>query len=196
MKILAFSDLHLDIAAADRILAMHADADLVLGAGDFATRHHGLAEYMARLEPLAHKAVFVAGNNESIDALRDATSAVVLHGEQVEYRGVVIAGLGGGIPPNATAPFESWDLMEEEAAQMLSDIDRCDIFLTHSPPKGVADNFASMRSIGSKSLRAVVERLQPTLMLFGHVHDDWGQEGEIGHTRCRNLGPAGWCLEL
>lgn len=121
---------------------------------------------------------------------------MVLHGEQVEYRGIVIAGLGGGIPPNATAPFESWDLMETEATQMLSGIDWCDIFLTHSPPKGVADNFASMGSIGSEALRAVVERLQPTLMLFGHVHDDWGQEGEIGRTRCRNLGPAGWCLEL
>lgn len=38
MKILAFSDLHLDIAARDAVLAAAEGADLVIGAGDFASR--------------------------------------------------------------------------------------------------------------------------------------------------------------
>ena len=46
MKILAFSDLHLDEAAADAILAVADRADIVIGAGDFAQRREG-ASYQA-----------------------------------------------------------------------------------------------------------------------------------------------------
>ncbi len=196
MKVLAYSDLHLDLDAADAILDRAANADLVLGAGDFAQRHMGLGAFMKRLEPIAAKSVLVPGNNESLEALRSVTSAEVLHGQATARDGLVIVGLGGGIPPLPKMPWGSWDMTEEEAEAALAPFESCDILICHSPPRGVGDHLAGTGHIGSVSLRVAIERMKPKIAVFGHVHDDWGAEARIGDTICRNLGPGGWEIEL
>ncbi len=42
MRLLAFSDLHRDLEAVARLVERSADADVVIGAGDFASQHRGL----------------------------------------------------------------------------------------------------------------------------------------------------------
>lgn len=196
MRILAVSDMHLDDASAEALLAAAPAADLVLGAGDFATQHRGLDTYMARLAPIASKAVYVPGNNESLAALRDATDATVLHADVITREGVTIAGLGGGIPPLPPLPWHSWDLTEEAAAEALSTIASADILLLHSPPAGLGDNHSSLGHIGSVALKAALLRIAPRLCLFGHVHDCWGQSGRLGPTAWRNVGPRPVWLTL
>lgn len=191
MKVLAFSDLHLDDHAADVLLEEAGEADLILGAGDFAVRRTGLAPFMARLAPLAGRAIYVPGNNESEAELRAATSATVLHGQVVERNGLRIAGIGAAIPPLPPGlPWDSFDLSEEQAEVMLGDIEGCDVLVSHSPPEGVADGHAQLGSLGSRAVRAAVDRLQPQLLICGHIHDSWGVEGTIGRTRVVNLGPG------
>ena len=196
MKIFAFSDLHLDEAAAGRVVAEAADADLVIGAGDFADKRRGLAAYMKRLEPIAGKAVYVPGNNESLEELNGVTNATLLHGEAETVGGLRIAGLGGGVPPKPDADWPSWDLTEAEAEAALAGIGTADILVLHSPPKGLGDDHGELGRIGSEALRAAVERIAPKLCVFGHVHDCWGEADEIGPTRWRNLGPGGHWFEL
>ncbi len=41
----------------------------------------------------------------------------------------------------------------------------------HTPPRDVLDTTAAGTHIGSVALRRVVERLQPPLVLCGHVHE-------------------------
>lgn len=189
MKILAFSDLHLDAQAAERICADAATADLVIGAGDFGVQRDGLADAMAMLAPLLPKAVLVPGNAESADELRAAAGpAIVLHGEALERDGVHIFGLGYAVP---TTPFGSWscDLSEKQAEKMLAPMGRADILVVHSPPKGVADQNSAGESIGSTAIRAAIERVQPRLVFCGHIHDSWGTSGMIGRSEVHNLGP-------
>jgi hypothetical protein len=47
--VLAFSDLHRDLDGGRRLARRAAGADLVIGAGDFATFHRGLEETIAVL---------------------------------------------------------------------------------------------------------------------------------------------------
>lgn len=190
MRVLAFSDLHLDIAARNAIIAAAEGADLVIGAGDFATRRQGLQPFMAAFESIAPKSVFVAGNNETADELRTATSARVLHGGTIEVDGVSIAGLGGSVPPLPPLPWGSFDLTEEEAGRLLSKIAKADILVSHSPPKGVCDRHARLGAIGSDAVLATARRLAPRYLLCGHIHDDWGARGRIGETEVMNLGPG------
>lgn len=191
MRILAFSDLHLDAGAADAILEAADNADLILGVGDFAVRRKGLQEYMARLAPLEAKAIYVAGNNESVDEMCAATNATVLHGQAVERGGLRIAGIGGAVPPLPPGvPWDSYDLTEDQAGTLLSDIQGCDILISHSPPYGVADRHSALGPLGSHAIRAAAENLQPHLLLCGHIHDCWGEEGRIGACRVINLGPS------
>lgn len=196
MKILAFSDLHLDRAAAEAICAAAPEADLLIGAGDFAQRREGLDAYMELFEPFAGKSVFVAGNNESVDELRDASSAIILHGEGGLIDGLTIAGLGSAVPPLPPLPWTSCDITEAEARDLLIGIESADILISHSPPYGICDELTRSGHIGSHAVRGAVERLQPKLVFCGHIHDSWGKEGMIGTSRVINLGPTVNWFEL
>ncbi|MEX0340758.1 MAG: serine/threonine protein phosphatase, partial [Arenibacterium sp.] len=58
-----------------------------------------------------------------------------------------------------------------------------------SPPKGVADQTSMGQSVGSTALKAGIERIQPKLVVCGHIHDSWGKTGRIGRSDIVNLGP-------
>ncbi|MEM1159900.1 MAG: metallophosphoesterase family protein [Pseudomonadota bacterium] len=188
-RILAFSDVHLGRGRIRAIVEAAKDADLVIGAGDFCNMRHGLDEAMDLLWTLADKAIYVPGNAESAGELRAATEATVLHGGSTEAHDLTIWGIGYAIP---VTPFGDWscDLTEEAAAAMLAPMDGADILISHSPPKGIADIGRDGRSLGSTSVRGAIERVQPRLCVCGHIHDCWGQTGQIGQTRIVNLGPT------
>ncbi|WP_375261937.1 metallophosphoesterase [Palleronia sp.] len=189
MKILAISDMHLSTSAADALLSAAGAADLVIAAGDFANQHEGLEAYMARLFPIADKMICVPGNNESLRALQAATEAEILHGTSTMRGGLMIAGLGGGIPPLPPLPWKSWDLTEDQARDALAGVEAADILILHSPPAGLGDNHEGLGHLGSPALKEAMLRIKPRLCVFGHIHDCWGQGGTLGATRWRNLGP-------
>lgn len=190
MKILAFSDLHMDMDAADAIVLAADQADLVIGAGDFANRREGLTAIMDRLAPIADKAIHVPGNNESLDELRSATAAHVLHGTSMVWQNIVVAGIGGAIPPLRRLPWSTYDLTEDDAAKMLSGVPRADILISHSPPLGYGDKHIMSGAMGAAAVRDAALRLSPQMLLCGHVHDDWGYRGWLGRTHVCNLGPT------
>lgn len=190
MKILAFSDLHCDLEAAAILVAAADTADLVIGVGDFAQLHDGLERTMEALRPFEDRAIYVPGNNETLEALTAATGAFVIHKEVVDIDGLKICGLGCAVPPlPPTTPWPSFDMTEPEAEDALADLD-ADLLVTHSPPKGVVDLHGSLGNLGSVAVRGWIKARQPKLVLCGHIHDCWGQEAMIGQSRVCNLGPT------
>jgi len=152
MKLILFSDLHRDKAAAARIVDLARNADVVVGAGDFASVRRDISNCIDVLASSRIPAVLVAGNNESHDELVAACenwkSAHVLHGTSIEIDGATFFGLGGGVP---VTPFGSWswDFSEEDAAQLLRSCPPGAALVSHSPPKGFVDEDSSGRSLGS-----------------------------------------------
>jgi Icc-related predicted phosphoesterase len=198
VKILAFSDIHRDTDQAARLVEISADADLVIGAGDFASMHEGLEEIIAALAPIETPTLLVPGNNERLDALRAAAaswpSATVLHGEGTTIDGVEFFGLGAGIP---TTPWEwSFDLSEEEAAAMIAPAPAGCFLVLHSPPYGHCDGGDPDTHFGSQALLAAVEEKRPRQVVFGHIHEAWGCESAVGDSPLRNLGPSGTWIEV
>ena len=199
VKILAFSDLHCKTSFASQAVEMAGDVDLIVGAGDFANQHRGLEKTLDILSAIETPTVLVPGNNETLEALQEATrgwpAAVVLHGEATEVGGMQIVGIGGGIP---VTPFGAWsfDLSEERAEQLLAPFESADLVVSHSPPSGVADVDSSGISRGSTALRDFVERAKPQLFVCGHIHDSWQVSGSIGGCHVRNLGPEPHVLEI
>ena len=191
MKVLAFSDLHLSRGRAAALVEASREADLVIGAGDFCNMREGLSDAMALLEGLQGPCVVVPGNCESADELRAAATPgmTVLHGEATEIAGLQLFGLGYGVP---VTPFGAWscDLTEEAAGEMLAGCEAADIMVFHSPPKGIADVTAMGQSVGSTAIHDAIVRVQPQLAVCGHIHDAWGERGQIGRTEVVNLGPS------
>lgn len=198
MKILAFSDLHRDLEQGARLVEMSAEADVVIGAGDFASVHEGLEETIGALAGIAAPAVLVPGNNETADALRAAaegwSAATVLHGEGTAIEGVEFFGLGAGVP---VTPWDwSFDLDDEAAAAMLAGCPEEAVLVLHSPPRDHCDSAGDGSHFGSPALLRAIEEKRPRLAVCGHIHESWGCQSQIGPTPVRNLGPAGTWIEL
>lgn len=198
MRILAFSDLHRDLEQGARLVEMAAGANVVIGAGDFASVHEGLEETLGALAGIEAPTVLVPGNNETADALRAAAagweSATVLHGEGTTIDGVQFYGLGAGIP---ITPWDwSFDLSDEEAAESLAACPEGAVLVLHSPPQGHCDSAGDGSHFGSPALLRAIEEKRPRLAVCGHIHESWGCESEVGATPVRNLGPRGTWLEV
>jgi len=197
MKLLAFSDLHRDQDLAERLVELAREADVVLGAGDYATMRMGLEGTIEVLSAIAAPTVLVPGNAESDTELwracADWPSARVLHGEALQLEGTQFFGLGGGVPPT---PFPwSFDLSEDEAAAKLESCPEGAVLVVHSPPKGYVDE-AHGRHLGSRSVLEAIERKRPALVVCGHIHQCWGSEAAIGTTPVVNVGPEGRFFEI
>jgi Icc-related predicted phosphoesterase len=198
MRILAFSDLHRDLDGAASLVERARDADVVIGAGDFASVHEGLAEAIDALAAIEAPTVLVPGNNETEDALRDAAaaweSATVLHGDGTEIDGISFFGLGAGVP---VTPWDwSFDLSDDEAAERLAPCPEGGVLVIHSPPKGHVDASSAGDHLGSSAILEAIEAKQPRLAVCGHIHESWGQSSRIGATEVHNLGPDGIWLEV
>jgi Icc-related predicted phosphoesterase len=197
VRLLAFSDLHRDLGQARRLVEMSQEADVVIGAGDFASIHEGLEESIAALAEIEKPAVLVPGNNETDEALRGAAaaweSAVVLHGEGTSIDGAQFYGLGAGVP---ITPWDwSFDLDDEGASEKLAACPDGAILVLHSPPQGHCDRGGAGDHFGSAALLAAIEEKRPRLAVCGHIHESWGCESRVGETPIHNLGPTGTWLE-
>jgi Icc-related predicted phosphoesterase len=199
MKLLLFSDLHNDSAAARHLVALANGVDVVIGAGDFGNVRRNLPDCIALLRAIDKPTVLVAGNNETTDELTEACrgwrSAHVLHGTGVTIAGVEFFGIGGGIP---VTPFGSWsyDFTEEQATELLKSCPPRAVLISHSPPHGAVDVSSRGQSLGSIAVRRAVERTKPRLIVCGHIHASGGQTASIGSTPVINAGPDGIEWEL
>jgi Icc-related predicted phosphoesterase len=197
MRVLAFSDLHRDLAGAERLVERSREADVVVCAGDLASVHSGLEETVDALRAIEAPTVLVPGNNETHEALRDACRdwdrATVLHGDGCELDGTRFYGLGAGVP---VTPWDwSFDLTDEAAAAKLESCPDDAVLVVHSPPLGHVDESRG-RHLGSEAIRDAIERRSLPLAVCGHIHESWGAESTIGDTRILNLGPEGTFLEV
>ena len=201
MKLLLFSDLHCDAAAAANLVrrAAEADIDVVIGAGDFANGRAGIAVCIDILRAIDRPAILVPGNNESADELRAACrswrKAHVLHGSGVTVGGISFYGLGGGVP---VTPFGAWsyDFSEAEATALLANCPPGGVLVTHSPPKGAVDRSSRGDSLGSTAVRDTVLRCRPHLVVCGHIHGSAGCVESLGESTVINAGPFGIIWDL
>lgn len=169
----------------------------MIGAGDFASMHHGLEKMIGTLRRIEAPTVLVAGNNETAEELRRACSgwpaAMVLHGDGIEIDGHSFFGLGGGVP--VTPWGWSFDLTEQEAEQKLASCPEGGVLVVHSPPKGFVDGRGG-RHLGSEAILQTIELRHPRVVVCGHVHECWGEEAAIASSRVINLGPDGVFIDL
>ena len=201
MKILCFSDLHCDAEAAKNLVrkARECQADLCIGAGDFANQHRGIELTIRELRETSVPCFLVPGNGETTEELQAAISdwpnAEVLHGNGAEFQGMSIFGIGGGIP---VTPFGDWsyDFNESQAAVLLDSCPPTGILVSHSPPIDSVDHDSSGKIRGSRAIRAAIEERLLKLVVCGHIHSDWEKRTTIGETLIVNAGPRGVMVEI
>jgi Icc-related predicted phosphoesterase len=119
-------------------------------------------------------------------------------GVSLDGRGIVLEDVGlFGVSAAPHSPLRTpYEVSEGELARRaergLADVAgaRLRVFCPHAPPYGTAcDRLRSGEHVGSRELRAFVEREIPDLVLCGHIHESRGVD-ELGATRVVNPGPV------
>ena len=71
--------------------------------------------------------------------------------------------------------LRNYSTVAEVAADFWQNIPECDILVTHGPPFGIFDKCPV--SVGCRALLKAVKRIQPSLHVFGHIHE--GYSGKL-----------------
>jgi uncharacterized protein len=178
---------------------MAEEADVVIGAGDFATMRQGLESTIEALSAIAVPAVLVPGNAETDIELWQAcapwTSAQVLHGQDREIEGVQFFGLGGG-GRGGRDPI-SVDFRPQRGGGSGE--------ARELPRGGGSGRSLTAEGVPGRVRRSAPrERIDPdgdraqrrVLGVCGHIHDCWGREATIGTTPVVNVGGDGRFFEV
>jgi uncharacterized protein len=181
MKILAVSDVELDIIYSPMITQRFTDVDLVIGCGDLPYYY---LEYMISM--LNKPLYYVKGNHaprkveEGIGGPRTSPwGGIDLHRRVVrdDNTGLIMAGIEGSLSynqgPYQYSQFEMWWMILRMVPRLL--FNRIfygrylDILVTHAPPWKIHDK-DDLPHRGIKAFRWFIETFKPAYHLHGHIH--------------------------
>lgn len=176
MRIVCLSDTHLshNFKVPEGDMLIHA-GDLT-GMGTF-REVKAAAEWLASL-PFKHKVV-IAGNHDWLFQKDPvfARQTLLAYDPQINYlqeSGVEIEGLKIWGSP-WTPRFFNWAFQLPPSHDHWDRIpEGTDILVTHGPPKGILDLIPRGEHVGDLLLLSAVERIAPTLHVFGHIHSAAG----------------------
>lgn len=180
MKVLAVSDVELDMIYSPLITKRFKDVDLVIGCGDLPYYY---LEYIISM--LNKPLYFVRGNHaprfkeEGIGGERSSPwGGIDLHNRIVrDPSGLLMAGIEGSLNYNngrfQYSQEEMWSMVLSMVPRLM--LNRAlygrylDIFITHAPPWQIHDK-TDLPHRGIKAFRWLIEKFKPTYHLHGHIH--------------------------
>lgn len=203
MKVLAFTDPHCDMSAAEAIIALagREKPDAVLCSGDVSYFGRGYERFLSRLSAIG-KIYWVPGNHD--DGMADLISAEFPHMVDVSERpaivsGVVLFGVPGSRPFWPDRDFDDHTLNGVLGRWSESSNGKPPILLSHFPPRGCPLDGTAARSPdagGSQLVREFIDLVHPRLTVSGHYHSEFGGRCKVGRTVVVNPGPAGSVYEV
>ena len=171
--------------------------DLLIVAGDL-TRSDEPYQYEFLYDILSEKQygkiIIIAGNH---DGCLESRKVEFVDDDKITYlcdSGTQFEGLKiWGTPWTKTFPSMNPLCMaftcetEEELAEkwLTCPIDT-DIIVCHGPPYGILDVNRDGDCCGSKSLRELMFKIKPCLMIWGHIHECGGNSIDLSTTLCIN----------
>lgn len=162
--------------------------DLLLCCGDI-TSFGGEKEAKEVLELIPNIPFYTVFGNcdkREVKAYIDS-EGISLHEKEVKIGNYSIGGFGG----SNKSPFGTPSEYDED--QLMVGLSKLSfqntILVTHVPPYGTKlDKIENNKSIGSTSVRSIIEKMQPLVAISGHVHESRAIDS-IDKTQLMNPGP-------
>jgi uncharacterized protein len=185
MRILAAADIHgvIDVYQWIAELARQHNAELLILAGDLL---EGGSEQDQRreaqcvislLKTIPIPVFYIMGNDDLVPLDYEDEQIRSLHGRRLTFGGYSFVGYQFSLP-FVGGLFEKPESEIEKDARLLEPLlDREAVFVSHSPVFGVLDCVASGAHVGSRSLAALLDRKAVLAHIHGHIHEDFGREG-------------------
>ncbi len=198
MKLLAASDLHGDVGAAEKLAKKAKDekVDLVILAGDLSIFGEGLEGLLKPFKNANKKVALIPGNHDSeadIFLLKQRYSDMVydMHNYAFKIGDVGFFGCGlANIGPNELSEPEIRRKIENSFKYIEGAKKK--VMVVHVPPyQTKLDKLGANINVGSTAVREMIEKLRPNKCICGHIHETFGLEDKLGNTDIVNAGPKG-----
>jgi uncharacterized protein len=197
LKIIALPDLHEDRINIPLLGSALSVIDLILVVGDFTSGGSALdAEKMIDLIRHYNPNILAIPGNWDPPEVEDYLSrtGINLNRRHVILEGLAFIGIGAALPGPILTPNEISELDFErffDEAVLGLDATTPEILVCHQPPYNTLNDLAQGNlHVGSKAVRAFIERRQPLICFSGHIHEGIGID-QIGRTEVINPGPLG-----
>lgn len=158
--------------------------DILIHCGDFSSygdldEVEDFADFIAK-QAFEHKIVIAGNHDLSFEDEHRSAAEALLHERGIIYlndSGVTLNGYrfwGSPVQP----AFCSWAFNRERGADIAKHWQQIpadtNILITHTPAYGYLDQCYNGESVGCEELAAVIERIQPQIHAFGHIHEGHG----------------------
>ena len=194
MKILAFVDIHGNMAALDEVMKKSRKADVLVCGGDLSIFENNLDKILKKLNSVQKPVLVVHGNHESedviINSIKTFHNIINLHQSTRSINEFNFVGHGGGGFSAVDTEFEKFG---RSIAHLLTSRT---VLVTHAPPHKTRLDKLNGDYRGNKSIRQFIEKYQPALAISGHLHENAGKQDKIKDTIVLNPGPKGKIIDL
>ncbi len=195
MKLLVFGDIHGSARAMREIRQKAKNAELIICIGDVTVFEQNFRGIMREIDSLGKKVLIVHGNHEDAAAMKrqcDETKNIeFMHQRLYEAEGYVFVGYGGGGFSAADNTMKKFFLSHKHRM-----IEGRTIIFTHQPPYKTALDNVYGSPCGSRTLRKIIEKIQPLYLFSGHLHENFGKRDKIKSTTIINPSPFGVMINL
>ncbi len=181
MKILALSDVE-SKALWDYFKPEYLEGiDVIVSCGDLDPR------YLSFLATFFHGPVlYVHGNHDDRYEKIPPEGCICIEDKIYEYQGVRFLGLGGSMrykPGAWQFTQRQMDCRVRKLRLKLALHRGFDVLVTHAPAWQLGD-YDNLVHTGFKAFRRLIDKYEPKLMFYGHVHLNYGMDS----PRSQNLG--------
>lgn len=198
MKILAFVDMHGSKPALKKLLrkAETENPDIIICAGDFTIFERNMTPILLELDLIGKPVLIIHGNHEDPCTLKESISMFnnifELHEKHHIFGDAVFIGYGGGgfsvIDPDFERQQKNFEAMLKKGTKT--------IIVTHAPPYGTVLDLIQNQHCGNKTISEFIRKVQPDLLITGHLHENGGKRDMMGKTIVANPGPEGMIFEI
>ena len=198
-RILAAGDIHGDSSLSERLAqkAVKENVDLVVLAGDLTFLEQSTDNIIGPFAKVGKKVLLIPGNHESIatiDFLAELyPDTKNIHGDSFIKYNLGIFGAGGAdIGIHQIKASEIFELLKK-GNESVKNLEK-KIMVTHMHPQGTKSEFSGFK--GSEAVRKSIEKFQPDVAIFSHIHEAAGTEEKIGKTKVMNVSRKGKIFEV
>ena len=166
--------------------------ELMVVPGDM-THFFNWSTVLSQFDSLPVPVLVVRGNTDlkRIEPrIKKAANITLLTQKPLQVKGFSFVGISGTLP----LPFANRVCLNEKQrlAALPCPMEPDTVLVVHTPPKGACDRVGKKIHAGSRNLARFIEAASPSLVLCGHVHEDFGLKTLYQSTvvNCTIAGPG------
>ena len=194
MRIYAVADIHGKSEHMETVYRIldHYQPELMVVPGDM-TYFFNWSTVLSQLDSLPVPVLVVRGNTDlkRIEPrIKKAVNITLLTQTPLQIKGFSFVGTSGTLP----LPFANKIGLNEkkQLAALPCPMEPDTVLVVHTPPKGACDRMGKKIHTGSRNLARFIKAASPSLVLCGHIHEDFGLETLYQSTvvNCTIAGPG------